>query len=51
MKSNDMYTLTNIVRRNGIASQWCQNHVSREWELKTLADYTRVKNIVINIGK
>ena len=49
MKSNDMYTLTNVVRRNGIVSQRCQNHVSRELELETLADYTRVKNIVINI--
>ena len=50
MKSNGTYTLTNVVQRNGIISQWGQNLVSREWGLETLANYTRVKNVVINIG-
>ena len=51
MKSNDMYTLTNVVRRNGIISQWCQNHVSHEWELETLANYTRVNVLLSLEGK
>ena len=49
MKSNDMYALTSVVRRNGIVPRWRQNHVGREWGLKTLANYTRVKKVVINI--
>ena len=51
MKSNDMYTLTGVVRRNGVVSRWCQNHVGREWGLKTPANYTRVKNVAINTGE
>ena len=51
MKSNDTYTLTNVVRRNNIVSRWCQNHVGREWGLKTPANYTRVKNVDIDIGE
>ena len=50
MKSNDMYTLTSAVR-NGMVSRWCQNHVGREWGLKTLANYTQVKNVDIDIGE
>ena len=51
MKSNDIYTLTNVARRNGIVSQRCQNHVKHKWGLETLANYTRVKNVGINIGE
>ena len=51
MKSNDMYTLMNVVQRNGIVFQRRQNHVNREWELETLANYTRVNVLLSLEGK